>query len=69
MDSDVSWRRAILMAKYRYPNADQCTIIHLAKQIYLLNNNFLSTLNNKEKVSKKSSVKLKNNYFIQGANA
>lgn len=68
MDSDVSWRRSILIAKYRYPNADQCTIIYLAKQIYFMSNNFKLILNETDKSTEKSSLKLKHDYWVEGAN-
>ncbi|MDP4144023.1 MAG: hypothetical protein Q8936_05990 [Bacillota bacterium] len=39
MDGAVSWHMAVLLAKLHFPNADQSTIIQLAKEIYLASQN------------------------------
>lgn len=64
MDSGVSWRRAMLIARLRYPNAELSTVIYFAKQLYIAmyNNSNNETIKVKRRVRKP-----KERYFLQGA--
>lgn len=65
MDSGVSWRRAMLIAKLKYPNAQMSTLIYFAKQIYIAE---CSSIINKNQVKcKKKFRKPKERYLLQGA--
>ena len=67
MDSGVSWRRTISTARLQYPNADQCTTIYLAKQLYLANygTHIMKAQVENTKASAKRTIKGK--LILQGA--
>ncbi|WP_127837143.1 hypothetical protein [Clostridium prolinivorans] len=64
MDSGVSWRRAMLIAKLKYPNAQMSTLIYFAKQIYIAE---CSSINKNQVKVKKKFRKPKERYLLQGA--
>lgn len=67
MDSAVSWQRSIIISKLQYPKADYSTIIHLAKQIYLIQDEtYEKYLTNNSDVSY-TKRNLKKEFLLQGA--
>lgn len=65
MDSGVSWRRAMLIARLRYPNAELSTVLYFAKEIYMTMYN--ANANEQRLKAKRRVKKPKERYVLQGA--